>query len=329
MSDRLPLTFACWDYDRVLPLQDGRVQPHDIDLRFLNIAPPESFFRMLHFAEFGASEMSLSWYTRTVFRDPRPFQAIPAFPSRMFRHSSIYVNADSGIREPADLAGRRIGCPEYQMTLAVWVKGIMADVYGVPVESVTYCTGGLNEPGRREVAMDLPDNITVEPIGDHRTLSEMIETGEIDALYGPEPSTFRTSDRVQRLFPDYRAHEREYFQETGIFPIMHTAVVRQDILEAHPWAATSLLKALERSKEIAQAALFEIGAVKTMLPWLVDHAEDTQRDLGVDDWWPYGVEANRKVLATFLRYSHEQGLSPRLLEVDELFFPPTTRRSKT
>jgi 4,5-dihydroxyphthalate decarboxylase len=329
MSDSLPLTFACWDYDRVIPLADGRVRPQGVDLRFLPIAPPESFFRMLHYAEFGGSEMSLSWYTRTVFYDERPFQAIPAFLSRIFRHSFIYVNTDSGIEKPSDLIGKRVGCPEYQMTAAVWVKGILADVYGVPIDSVTYHTGGLYQPGRREVPMDLPDNIVVKPIGDHRTLSQMLAEGELDALYSPEPPCYRSSQKVRRLFEDYPAHEREYFQETSIFPIMHTAVIRQDILEEHPWVAISMLKALEEAKAIAEADLFEIGALKTMLPWLVSHAEDTRTLFGGGDWWPYGIDDNRKALATFLRYSHEQGLSPRLLDVDELFFPSTRRLSKT
>lgn len=328
MSSALPLNFACWDYDRVRALQDGRVRPEGIDLRFLAIAPPESFFRMLHYGEFHISELSLSWYTRTVFHENRPFQALPVFPSRMFRHSCIYVNANSGIEAPADLRGKRVGCPEYQMTAAVWAKGILADVYGVPVDSVTYHTGGLNQAGRREVPMDLPENIVVEPVGDDRTLSDMLAAGELDAIYGPEPRSYRASSNVRRLFEDYPVVEREYFRETGIFPIMHTVVVRQDVLESDPWVAMSLTKAFEEARQLARADLFEIGAVKHMLPWLVAHAEETSEVFGREDWWPYGIEPNRKPLDTFLRYSNEQGLSPRKLAVEELFFPSTLRESR-
>jgi 4,5-dihydroxyphthalate decarboxylase len=328
-NPELGLTFACWDYDRTNALQDGRVRPQGIDLRYLFIAPPESFFRMLHFGDFELSEMSLSWYTRTVFYEKRPFQAIPVFPSRMFRHSAIYVHKGSGIQAPSDLRGKRVGCPEYQMTAAVWVKGILADVYAVPVDSVEYVTGGLNEAGRREVPMNLPANIVVTPAGDEATLSGMLERGEIDALYGPEPECFRRSSNVARLFEDYPAEERAYFQKTRIFPIMHTVVIRQDVLDAHPWVAVSMVKAFEAAKKIAFENLFEIGAVKTMLPWLVSDADATHDFFDGEDWWPYGIDANRATLDTFLRYSYEQGLSPRRLQAEELFVPSTLRQSRT
>ncbi|MEA2330769.1 MAG: 4,5-dihydroxyphthalate decarboxylase [Thermoleophilaceae bacterium] len=329
MTD-LPLTLACWDYDRTRALADGRVRPEGIDLRYLPLEMPESFFRMLRFAEFEASEMSLSWYTRTVFSDPRPFQAIPVFPSRMFRHSCIYVNAASGIREPADLVGRKVGCPEYQMTAAVWIKGFLADEHGVPVNSVTYYTGGLEQPGRRETPMTLPDDISVVPIGDERTLSQMLEEGEIDALYSAHgPSPFSAgSPKVKRLFEDYPEMERDYYRRTGIFPIMHTVVVRQDVLDETPWVAGALTKAFEAARDLARDDLFEVGALKVMLPWLVAAAEETRELFGSADFWPYGLEPNRKALTTFLRYSFEQGLSPRQLEPEELFVPSTLLTAK-
>jgi 4,5-dihydroxyphthalate decarboxylase len=327
----LPLTLACWDYDRTRALQDGRVKPEGIDLTYLPIGMPESFFRMLRYGEFDVSEMSLSWYTRTVFRDPRPFIAIPVFPSRMFRHGCIYVHAGSGIREPRDLIGKRVGCPEYQMTAAVWLKGILADHYGVPVSSVSYHTGGLKNPGRTEVPMDLPADISVEPIPTDRTLSDMIETGEIDALYTAEmPEPFeRHSPKVERLFPDFEGAEKEYFARSGIFPIMHTVVIRQDVYERHPWVAQSLTKAFQASQKIAYRELWETAALKQMLPWLTAHVEEARRVLGGDDFWPYGLERNRDNLCTFLRYSHEQGLSPRLLTPEELFAQQTLVTART
>ena len=325
----IPLTLACSGYDRTQALQDGHVKPEGIDLTYLPLGMPESFFRMLHHGEFGASEMSLSWYTRTVFSDPRPLVAIPVFPSRMFRHSSIYVHAGSGIDSPADLRGKRVGCPEYQMTAAVWIKGILADHYGVPVNSVAYRTGGLKEPGRKEVPMDLPGDISVEAIPDDRTLSDMLESGEIDALYTAEaPITFvEGSSNVRRLFDDYETVERDFFRDTGLFPIMHVVVLRADVYAAHPWMAQSLTKAFIEAKKIAYAELAETVALKVMLPWLPAHLETTVEAMG-EDFWPYGIEANHQTLATFLRYSHEQGLSPRLLEPEELFAVETLRTSR-
>jgi 4,5-dihydroxyphthalate decarboxylase len=265
-----------------------------------------------------------------VFSDPRPFVAIPVFPSRMFRHSCIYVNAHSGIEQPADLVGRRVGCPEYQMTAAVWLKGILADHYGVPVNSVTYHTGGLKEPGRREVAMDLPPDISVTAIPEGRTLSDMIDTGEIDALYTAEmPASFEHgSPNVRRLFPDYEREERAYFERTGMFPIMHTVVVKASLLERHPWIAQSLTKAFTAAQKIAYADLCDTTALKAMLPWLVAHVEATRQAMGAD-YWPYGIERNRANLDTFLRYSHEQGLSPRRLQPEELFASSTLLTSRT
>jgi 4,5-dihydroxyphthalate decarboxylase len=330
LSD-LELTIAVWDYDRTRALQDGRIKPEGITLTYLPLGMPESFFRMLRHHEFDVSEMSLSWYTRTLFHDKRPFVAIPVFPSRMFRHSSIYVNSSSGIEAPRDLIGKRVGCPEYQMTAAVWVKGILSDDYGVPIDSVTYHTGGLKDPGRREMPMDLPPNISVTPIPEDRTLSDMLDSGEIDALYTAEmPTTFvERSPNVRRLFPDYEAEERAYFERTGVFPIMHTVVVRADLLERRPWVAQSLTKAFTAAQDIAYRDLYDATALKTMLPWLTRHVEMTRAVMGGDDYWPYGLERNRDTLSRFLRYSQEQGLLPRPVQPEELFAASTLFTSRT
>jgi len=329
MTD-LALTLACWDYDRTRALADGRVRPEGIDLTYLPLGMPESFFRMLHHGEFHASEMSLSWYTRTVTAEARPFVAIPVFPSRMFRHSSIYVHAGSGIDKPSDLVGRRVGCPEYQMTAAVWIKGILAEHYGVAVNSVSYHTGGLKEPGRREVAMNLPDDIRIEAIPGDRTLSDMLESGEIDALYTAEaPTTFEAdSPNVRRLFPDFDRVEKEFYRSTGIFPIMHTVVVRSDVYEANPWVAQSLVKAFTAAKSLAYEDLREMTALKTMLPWLPSAVAEATATMG-DDYWPYGIDSNRSTIETFLRYSYEQGILERRLEPADLFAPETMRVSRT
>jgi len=320
---RLKLTFGCWNYDRTRALMDGSVVPDGIDLNYLNMPVEETFFRMLRHKEFDVAELSLSSYSASVSRPERPFVAIPVFPSRFFRHSSIYVNADAGIRTAKDLIGKRVGNPEYQMTAPVWIRGILSDHYGVPVDSVTYFTGGEEEPGRSEkVALDLPANIKVQPIGPKQTLSQMLRDGEIDALYTARmPSSFLSGGgKVKRLFEDYEQVERNYFKETGLFPIMHTVAIRREVYEANRWIAQSLMKAFNQAQRRAYDDLYETAALKTMLPWLTAHVEHVRREMG-EDYWPYGFEKNEAVLRTFLRYHHEQGLSKRLLEPRELFVP--------
>jgi 4,5-dihydroxyphthalate decarboxylase len=320
---RLKLSLACWNYDRTRALVDERVRPDGIDLTCLTLPVEETFFRMLRHREFDAAEMSLSSYVLSLFHPDPPFVAIPVFPSRFFRHSCIYVHAGSGIHAPADLIGKRVGTPEYQMTAAVWIRGILSDEHGVRFDSVTYFTGGEEEPGRPEkLALDLRPGIRVERIGPQQTLSSMLARGEIDALYTARmPSTFGSGDgAVKRLFTDFAEVERDYFRRTRIFPIMHTVVIRRDVYESNRWIAQSLYKAFSLAQRHAYTDLGETAALKTMLPWLTAHVEETRREMG-DDFWPYGLEPNRHTLATFLRYSYEQGLAKRLLEPDALFAP--------
>jgi 4,5-dihydroxyphthalate decarboxylase len=320
---KLRLTLACWSYDRTAALATGHVAPEGIDLNYLDLPVEETFFRMLRHREFDVAEMSLSSYSVTLARDDPPFIAIPVFPSRMFRHSCIFVSEKSGIREPKDLVGKRIGTPEYQMTAPVWIRGILQDEYGVDPPSVTYHTGGVEETGRSEkVKLDLPAKIRVTPIGASDTLAQLLADGQIDALHTARmPSTYRSRPgTVRRLFDNYVEAERDYFRRTRIFPIMHTVVIRRDVYRANPWIAQSLQKAFVEAKRRARANLEATFALTTMLPWQIAHVEEATREFG-DDWWPYGLDANRHVLDTFLRYHHEQGLSPRRLSPDELFAP--------
>ena len=256
--------------------------------------------------------------------------AIPIFPSRFFRHSCIYVNVNSGIREPADLIGKRIGTPEFQMTAPVWIRGILSDHYGVPVNSVTYCTGGEEEPGRSEkLKLDLPPGIRVEPIGPQQTLAAMLASGEIDALHTARmPSTFLSApDKVKRLFGNYEEVEKQYYRDTRIFPMMHTVVIRREIYEQNRWVAQSLYKAFVAAQKATYEDLYMTAALKAMLPWLTAHVEDARALMG-DDFWPYGFVKNRDALSTFLRYHHEQGLSKRLLQPEELFAPEAMEEFK-
>jgi 4,5-dihydroxyphthalate decarboxylase len=322
---KLRLTLACWDYDRTRALADGRVVPEGIDLVYLNQPVEETFFRMLRFREFDCAEMSLSSYTASLNQPNPPFIAIPAFPSRYFRHSCIFVSAKSGIAEPGDLKGKRIGVPEYQMTAPVWIRGILSDDHGVKVTDVEHLSGGEEEPGRDEkLKLDLPQTIKLSSIGETQTLSRMLAEGELDALVTARaPSTFhKQPERVKRLFPDYVAAERDYFHRTRIFPIMHTVVIRRDLYAANPWIAQALYKAFVAAKSLAYAMYNQTAAMAAMLPWLTAHVEDAKKEMG-EDWWPYGLEPNRHVLDTFLRYHHEQGLSKRRRTPEELFAPET------
>lgn len=326
---KLKLSLACWNYDRTRSLLGGSIQPDGIDLNYLNLPVEETFFRMLRNREFDVAEMSLSSYTVSLFKGS-PFIAIPIFPSRFFRHSCIFVNADSGIKEPKDLIGKRVGNPEYQMTAPVWIRGVLSDEYGVPVNSVTYFTGGEEEPGRPEkLALDLPADIRVERIGADQTLSAMLASGEIDALYTARmPSSFHTGGgRVKRLFEDFMPVEQDYFRRTRIFPIMHTVVIRREIYEQNRWVAQSLTKAFCQAQQETYQDLSETAALKVMLPWLSAHVQETRLEMG-DDFWPYGFDQNRQTLSTFLRYSFEQGLSKHLLQPEQLFAPETLETFK-
>ena len=319
----LKLTLGCWDYDRVLGLKDGRVHPEGIDLTFLNMIVEETFFRMLRHREFDVSEMSMSSYVVSLTRVEKPFIAIPVFPSRFFRHSCIYVNSESGIKKPTDLIGKLIGTPEYQMTAPVWIRGILSEHYGVPVDSVTYVTGGEEHPNREEkLKLKLPKNILVKPIEAGKTLSQMLASGEIDALHtARKPSTY-DGVKVRRLFPDYVAVEKAYWRQTGIFPIMHVVGIRRDVYRENRWIAMNLYQAFREAQNLCYAGLKETAALKGMLPWFNANVEEAF-DLMGDNFWPYGLEKNRTALEVFLRYHYEQGLSPDRVSIDEMFAPET------
>lgn len=327
---KLKLTLACWNYDRTRALMDGSVKAEGIDLNYLDLPVEETFFRMLRNKEFDVAELSLSSYLIGLTKPERPFVAIPIFPSCVFRHSGIFVNADSGIHEAQDLIGKRVGTPEYQMTAAVWIRGILAEHHGVPFDKMTYFTGGAEQPGRAEkLKLSLPPNILVERIGSEQTLSQMLLDGEIDALYTARtPSTFKGgAGKVRRLFPNYGAVERDYFRKTSIFPIMHVMVIRREVYEANRWIAQSLYKAFLEAQRLTYLDLNEHVVLKTMLPWLNSNVEEVKAEMG-EDFWPHGVEKTHSTLSTLLRYSHEQGLISQKLAVEDLFAPETLEAFK-
>ena len=327
---KLKLSLACWNYDRTRALMDGTVQPEGIDLNYMNLPVEETFFRMLRHHEFDVAELSLSSYLISFFKPDCPFVAIPVFPSCVFRHSGIFVNRDAGIEQPSDLVGKRVGTPEYQMTAAVWIRGILAEHHGVPVESVKYFTGGAEQPGRIEkVKLQLPPSIQVAPIGPEQTLSKMLEDGEIDALYTARtPSTFKGGQgKVRRLFQDYGDVEKAYYAKTGIFPIMHVIVIKRDIYEKNRWVAQSLYKAFAASLRKCYEDLRENVVLKTTLPWANAHYDETRARMG-DDFWPQGLANTHQTLTTLLNYSCQQGLIPRTIDPASLFASETLEAFK-
>ena len=322
---KLPLTVACWDYDRTRALIDGRVPIEGCDATFFPLPVEETFFRALRHAEFDVAELSLSSYLMLLDRGDSPYIAIPAFVSRAFRHSAIYIRTDRGIRAPADLKGRVVGVPEYQVTAAVWARGILEDEHGVSPADLRWRTGGIEQPGRHEkVAMTLPPEIEATAIPTDETLGQWFVDGKLDAIVAPRaPSCFiEKRPHIGRLFPDFRAAERAYFAKTGIFPIMHVVGIRRRLVAEHPWLAASLFKAFVQAKRACLPELAEIAALKIMLPWLAAEYEETIAAMGAD-FWPYGVAGSEKTLAAILRYHHAQGLSSRRREIAELFVPAT------
>jgi 4,5-dihydroxyphthalate decarboxylase len=327
---KLTLSLACCDYDRTRALFDGRVQIEGCEIIPTAVEPEEAFHRAFKFQEFDVSELSLSSYTMQVSRGENPYVAIPAFVSRLFRHSGIYIRTDRGIQRPQDLKGKTIGLPEYQITANVWIRGILQDEYGVKTQDVRWRSGGIEEPGRGERApLKLPPDIDLQPIPKEKTLSAMLEAGELDGVIGARaPSCFlRGAPKVGRLFPDFRAVEQEYFRRTRIFPIMHIIGIRKGLVERHPWLPVNVMKAFIKAKALCWYELGQIGHLFTSLPWGVAEFAATRELMG-EDYWSYGLEQNRHVLDPFTRYHHEQGLSARRVSLEELFAAPTQELSK-
>lgn len=322
---KLHLTLACWDYDRTRALQEGRVPVEGVELTYLPLRVEETFWRMLRYQEFDAAELSLGSYLMAREKGYPRLIAIPVFPSRAFRHSCIYINTDSGIKEPKDLAGKKVGVPEYQITMAIWARGILQHEYGVKPEQMKWFTGGEEHPGREDkIRHDLPPNLDIRPIGPEQTLSSMLERGELDAVISAHmPSPFvRRSPKVRRLIQNFRAVERDYYRRTKIFPTMHTVALREEVYEKNPWVAQSLCKAFAESKRICQESMYEFSALKYMLAWSIAEMEE-EREIFGEDLWPYGLAANRHVLETLVQYAHEQGLIKKLPDVKALFAPNT------
>lgn len=321
---KLNLSIAIGDYDRTRPLIDGSVLIDGIDPVFMMLTPEEIFFRAFRHQEFDICELSFSSYTLKVANGDCPYVAIPAFVSRAFRHTSICIRNDRGIRTPKDLVGRRIGTPEYQLTANVWARAILQDDFGVKPSDITWVRGGLEEPGRPEkIAVQLPPDIKVESAPAGRSLNDMLMAGDIDGFMGPRaPSCFGSHPKVSWLFEDPTEAAKENFARTGIFPIMHVVGIRKTIVERHPWLPAAAFKAFVQAKAVALAKLSDTSASKVMLPFTEERLVETQRLMGAE-FWPYGVANSLKTIEPFLKHHHEQGLSKRLVSANELFAPST------
>jgi 4,5-dihydroxyphthalate decarboxylase len=322
---KLRLSIAVGDYDRTRPLIDGTVQIDGVDPVFMVLEPEEIFFRAFRHAEFDVSELSLSSFSLKTARGDCPYVGIPAFLSRAFRHTSFYVNADNGIGKPEDLKGRRVGVPEYQLTACVWGRAILKDDYGVDPSDITWVRGGIEQPGRPEkIAIDLPDDTRLENAPEGRSLSDLLVSGELDAMLTPRaPSSFDGGDgRVRWLFDDPIAAAKDHYMRTAIFPIMHLTGLKREIADRHPWLPGSLLKAFTQAKAVAIRKLADTSATKATLPFVEERLQEARQLIG-RDYWSYGLAENDRQLQVFLRHHYDQGLSPRPLEVSELFHPAT------
>ena len=326
----LELSLAVCDYDRTRAIFDGRAPIEGCDVTAVALEPEESFHRAFKFQEFDVTEISMSSYLLSLARGEAHYVAIPAFVSRLFRHSSIYIRTDRGIRAPADLKGKSIGVPEYQMTANVWVRGMLEEEYGVKPADIKWRRGGLEGPGREERArIQTPAEIDLAAVPADRSLSDMLEKGELDGVIGARaPSCFlRGAPSVARLFPDYPAVEEAYFKKTKLFPIMHAIGIRRSLAEKYPWVAVNVYKAFIKAKALCMHELGQIGHLATTLPWPVYEYDRARKIMG-EDFWPYGAHENRHPLTTLARYSFQQGLSVRQVPLEEMFARPTYELSK-
>lgn len=324
------LTLAVKDYDRTKAIFSGRVPIEGCDVVPLAVDAEECFHRAFKFQEFDVSELSLSSHMVTVSRGENAYIGIPAFVSRVFRHSGIYIRTDRGINKPEDLRGRTVGVPEYQITANVWIRGMLKDDFGIKPEEIHWRRGGIEQPGRDERSpIKLPPGIDLQQVPDDKTLSGMLEKGEIDAMITARtPSCFNQGvPNVGRLYPDFKTVEQDYFRRTGFFPIMHLIGIRKTLVEQYPWLPVSVYKTFLAAKNIAVKELNDIGQLMATLPWAIDHYNETRRVMG-EDFWPYGLKENLKTLEAFARYHHEQGLSVRKVAPEELFAPSTLDLSK-
>lgn len=323
----IPLSLAISHYDHVTDLVNGRVPVEGVALTALTLQIEEIFFRQFNYRDFDASEVSMGKYCSLVSQGDSPLVAIPVFPSRVTRHSSIYIRRDGAVKAPADLAGKRIGIPEWAQTAAVYSRGLLAHQYGVDLTSIQWIQAGVDQPGRLEkVKLKLPPGMKYESRPD-KSLSGMLVSGEIDAALSAHPPLCfeHGHPNVVRLFPDYLDVEMKYVKDTGIYPIMHTVALKREIVERNPWVAANLFKAFDEARRRSVERALNNTSSVLPLPWGYEFARRMQDVVG-KDLMPYGLDANRTTLDAFLQYAFEQGVCHRRVQPEELF-PPQVQKS--
>lgn len=312
----LNLSIAIERYDHVRDLLDGSVRADGIEFTVLNQPVEETFFRFIKYQEFDVAEMSAGKYVAMVAAGDCPFVALPVFPSRMYRHSSIYVRKGAGLDDAGQLKGKRVGVPEWAQTASIYSRGFLGEHHGVPLTDVEWVQAGVNQAGRREkVALHLPPGVRyrAEPAN---SLRAMLLAGELDALMSARPPEAHPD--IVRMYPSYAAVEEALFHSTGIFPIMHMVAIKREVLRRHPWVAMNLYKAFTAAKDNSLARMRDITASHVPLPWAQTLAERAVAMMG-EDFWPYGLEPNRVTLEAFTRFAHQQGVTARKVAVEELF----------
>lgn len=325
----IPLTIALSEYDHVRDVLDGTVPVPGVDLTVLRMPVEEIFYRFTFHREWDVSEMSFAKVASLMSQGDTTLVAIPVFVSRMFRHSSFYVRADSGLTDPSQLAGKRIGVPEWAQTAAIYSRGILAHHHGVDLASIEWFQAGVNDPGRVEkVKLDLRGGLRLTPVPD-RSLSEMLLAGDLDVVLSARPPApfVAGNPGIRRLFADYQSAEEVFLQRTGIFPIMHVVVMRRDVYERNRWLALNLMKALETAKDRSLARMSDITLSYFPIPWMAERARAAREMIG-GDGWPYGLDANRATLDAFTTWAYEQGVCHRKLDPAEIFAPETRSRFK-
>jgi 4,5-dihydroxyphthalate decarboxylase len=330
MTD-LSLTLAIEDYDHVRALMTGEIKPKGIDLTCLQFQVEETFFRFANAYEWEVSELSLAKFCSLRSQDNSPIVGIPVFISRMFRHSAFYIRSDGKIKTSDDLKGCRIGVPEWTQTATVYARGWLHHEGGAKLDEVEWVQGGVNQPGRLEMGKTkVPEGVSITPVSD-RSLSGMLLNGELDAVISARPpDVFLSGDgRLQRLMPDHREIELNYFRKTGVYPIMHTIAIKRDVYERNPWIAVNLMTAFEEAKEKMVERMSDINVSRIPLPWLPDTFQKTKAEFFPDcDYWPYGIEGSRTTLETFLAYCDEQGVTHKKMTPEDLFVPETLKSFK-
>ena len=321
------LSVAISDYDHVKDFLTGPVRAEGIEITCLNLVHEEIFYRFIKFREWDVSEISFAKYVSLVSQDDNSLVAIPVFHSRAFRLSSIYIHRDGGIRKPEDLAGKKVGIPEWAQTASVYTRGYLMHQIGIPLEKIDWYQAGVNDPGRAEkVTLKIPTGVRYTPVPD-RSLTDLLLSKDLDAVMTARPpqAFVDGNPEIIRLFPDFMPVEEAYWRDTGIFPIMHIIVIRAEILQRHPWVAMNVFKAFEEAKRRSIERALDVSATRFPIPWGFEFANRAVKVFG-KDYWPYGISPNRTTLEAFLQYAFEQGVCHRRLKPEELF-PETVQSS--